>query len=127
MRRIAGTILFAVLLVPVFLPFFAQRNNPDSQLPACCRRDGKHHCAMKMAAAMDEPSSDHTVKSASPACPYCPASTTVAPTVAFYPPAAAAFYASVVRHPAIHQQTAVNLLVAESRSHQKRGPPLLSA
>jgi hypothetical protein len=41
-------LLASVLLLIVSLPWFAPlaASTPDSGLPACCRRDGKHHCAM---------------------------------------------------------------------------------
>jgi hypothetical protein len=43
MRRISASLLLALLCFGFALPFLqAQR----SSIPACCRRDGKHHCAM---------------------------------------------------------------------------------
>lgn len=39
---------------------------PSQDVPACCRRDGKHHCAMHMAATEN----GRTVQSQSPDCPY---------------------------------------------------------
>jgi len=39
---------------------------PSQDVPACCRRDGKHHCAMHVAATENGP----TVQSQAPDCPY---------------------------------------------------------
>src|SRR5574337_833410 len=47
----------------------------DSRLPACCRRNGAHHCAMSRAllALMQKAvSGSTTVVSAPPHCPYFP-------------------------------------------------------
>jgi hypothetical protein len=43
-RRITPTLLALLLSVPLFVPLFASGGEPP--LPPCCRRDGKHKCAM---------------------------------------------------------------------------------
>ncbi len=123
MRRFAATALFAVLVLPALLPFLALKAaDPDFRLPSCCRRDGKHHCALGTVSTRDQ-APETGFRGAPMACPYSPAKTTATPILAFYPPVAAGFYAAVVSHPAIHQQAEVSLRVAAARSHQKRGPP----
>jgi hypothetical protein len=44
MRRALASLLLAVFSLPLFAPLVIA--NPASELPACCLRDGKHHCAM---------------------------------------------------------------------------------
>ena len=41
-QRVVSVVL-ALFLLPLLLPL---SNASDATLPACCRRDGKHHCAM---------------------------------------------------------------------------------
>src|SRR5438270_6339056 len=95
MRHLTATTLFAVLMLPLFLPLAAFRAiNSESQVPECCRRDGKHHCGMMGAVEQQLPT--HVLRQGLIACPYCPARSTASPTLALCPPAAAAIYASIV-------------------------------
>lgn len=41
MKRTLASLLLSVFGFALILPAFS-----DTDLPACCRRDGKHHCAM---------------------------------------------------------------------------------
>src|SRR5215471_16738805 len=43
MRRVSATLLLAVFGVSLILPCLLA--DPESQLPACCRRLGMHHCS----------------------------------------------------------------------------------
>src|SRR5260370_41700696 len=53
-RTVSRTIAVALVLVfasdAVCPALFA---NPESTLPACCRRHGKHHCMMRMSDTID--------------------------------------------------------------------------
>ena len=65
--RLASIVLlctFAGNTVPAW--FLA---DPESSLPACCRRDGKHHCAMMEAAERD---SSCSLRAAQRRCPQYP-------------------------------------------------------
>jgi hypothetical protein len=55
MRRTLALLLIALFSVSLFTPLFAA--DERRELPACCRRDGQHHCSMPSHAA-DQ--SDHT-------------------------------------------------------------------
>lgn len=48
-RRLLAVALLLTFISPVALPLFATTADPEASLPACCRRHGKHHCAMTMA------------------------------------------------------------------------------
>lgn len=48
-RRLWAALLLLVFSVPLITPLLARQ--PERKLPPCCRRDGKHGCAM-MARAM---------------------------------------------------------------------------
>jgi hypothetical protein len=39
-------VLLAIFSLPVILPALALGQDPESNLPACCRRNGAHHCRM---------------------------------------------------------------------------------
>jgi hypothetical protein len=43
MRRLAASLLLVLLFAGLALPMLLAR---ESGVPACCRRSGKHHCAM---------------------------------------------------------------------------------
>lgn len=45
MRRIPASLLLVLLCFGFALPFLQAQ---PSSVPACCRRDGKHHCAMSL-------------------------------------------------------------------------------
>jgi len=125
MRRLWAIALFAVLALPFVSPFFSLSSSPDTNLPACCRRDGRHHCAMM--AMMEEASHETSVRQRPAACPYRTHSLLLARTFGFCPRASLYYYSAVVRHPAVHTQVVLQRLVSEARSHLKRGPPSFSA
>jgi hypothetical protein len=120
MRRLSAIALFAALVIPAVLPFLAV-SSPDANLPACCRRDGRHHCAMM--AMMERASHEISFRTQPPACPYRSQSVLLARSFSVHPSASMAFYAALVEHPAIHAQTVAARLVSAARSHRKRGPP----
>jgi hypothetical protein len=121
-RSIGLVVLFAVI-APSFLIFADLNPSSQTKLPACCRRDGKHHCAM-MAGAM-ESESETQVKALPPECPFRSQASTVAFGMAYVPASSSVYFAGLESHPAIHAQTFAALRISETRSHQKRGPPVL--
>ena len=46
MRRLLSILLLAAFALPIVAPMLALGQDPDSNLPACCRRHGQHHCTM---------------------------------------------------------------------------------
>lgn len=65
MRRILSISLLVVLGIGLGLPFVQAQET----VPACCRRDGKHHCNANMGAS-GESSGLPGFKSAVETCPY---------------------------------------------------------
>lgn len=120
MRRALASFLLAVFSFPLIAPVvFA---DAESNLPECCRRGGKHHCAM----SMDVPSPGGvTLRTNQPKCPFYPGAPAVpaADYVAVFRSAGVVF-GILVSHPAIHVQTEARYRVSFSRESQKRGPPL---
>ena len=119
-RAISNVVLLAVI-APSLLIFANLGTSSEAKLPACCRRDGNHHCVM-MATAV-EPISETQVKALPPMCPFRSQASTVPFGMAYVPASSSVYFAGLESHPAIHAQTFAALRISETRSHQKRGPP----
>lgn len=126
MRRALAVLLVLAFSLPLIAPAVVSAS-VESSLPACCRRDGKHHCAMQsesMQSGAMTVSVSRRLVTVSENCPCWPfarlalmlphALSTSAPPVVdslFAGPAAAA------------REAAAGYRVSCSRSRQKRGPP----
>jgi hypothetical protein len=119
MRRLLVSLLLAVFSFPLFAP--ALLASADSNLPACCRRNGKHGCSMPSGSKSTSGISLHAVH-----CPMSPAGSQ-APAADFVAvlKGSGAVFAALVSHPSVHVQTEAIGRVAFSRSSQKRGPPIV--
>jgi hypothetical protein len=120
-------VLLAFFLLPLFIPFF--NSGSESNLPPCCRRDGKHHCAMF--ARYRQPalsaSSGPIVRAVMASCPY--RSRLLMPFVSrvLFVPSSRVFSVPGVSYPALGLETILLARISEFRSHRKRGPPSLLA
>ena len=97
----------------------------ESRLPACCRRNGKHHCDMGSEASQPAEAGGESTVSALDSCPFMPhALTSTAPSVA-------AIAASAAKSSALRSELRVEHGVGpavqknDRRSWPKRGPPSL--
>lgn len=119
------------MVLPIMAPAIALAQEGGSNLPMCCRRNGKHHCAMSGAERqkLTAKSSDETRWQAPPErCPYAPVAMTAAMHVnVFTPTVQAAMFAEIVSHPAGVAQTESKWRVACERARGKRGPPVAVA
>ncbi|HUO29233.1 MAG TPA: hypothetical protein VMU80_08455 [Bryobacteraceae bacterium] len=124
MRRVPAILLVCVISYSLIGP--ALFSGAESELPACCRRDGKHHCAMMN---MDEAPAGSTLSGPSigalkARCPNFPKGGVLLPQSA---PALLATaipaHRAMVRELTIQAQAEAGYRVSVSRSHQKRGPP----
>lgn len=126
LRAMSG-VLLAFFLLPLFIPFF----NPGSEstLPACCRRDGKHHCTMSagLRGSVQSASSEPIARPAISVCPY--RSRLLMPFISrvLSVPCAVAFSGRTISYPAPDLETIVLARFSEIRSNLKRGPPALPA
>ena len=104
-------------LVPVALLAYTS----DSDLPACCRKDGKHKCAMS---GMDDDASGPAMRGVSqcPMFPTRPAST-AAGNVAGAPIPETVTETRFAAFLNAAEQAEAQYRVAFSRSRHKRGPP----
>jgi hypothetical protein len=121
-RRLLSITLLLLFSLPLISPVLALAASSDANLPACCRRNGAHHCMLKM--HQPESSGHGPTFSAIPQqCPAYPAMVTSVRhgELSFYK--ASLIFAEVVSHPAVKVQTQARARVALDRSRQQRGPP----
>ena len=116
MRRVLASLLLAVFS---FLPLAPVLLADDSNLPACCRRLGAHHCAMA--------SADTQGASLIPQrCAQFPwGGAALAASGMASVTSSEAVFAAILSHPAAHAQTEARYRISFSRAWQKRGPPAL--
>ncbi len=125
-RAISGFLL-AFFLVPLFIPFF--NSGSESTLPACCRRDGKHHCAMsaRLQQSVLSASSEPVIRDVTPPCPYRSRLMMAFVSRVLFVHRASVFSGQGVSHPALSLKTTVRVRLSEIRSNLQRGPPALPA
>ena len=120
MRRSLAISLLLFFSLSLIAPLVAPEA-AEASLPACCRRDGKHHCAMSDIGAQQ----GKRVSIVAEKCPYAPAAPVAFHLSVFSSPANDSVFAALVSHPAVHAQTAAQYRISFDRSRQKRGPPTL--
>ena len=123
----------AVILLSVFGVFYAMplvqatSSDPEAGLPACCRRHGKHHCAMMDQYLKASNSGAPQLRAIPQHCPFYPHSSTTSSLRSHNALASSlAFFAQVVSHPSVHPQVRAVYRLSLDRSRQKRGPPSVS-
>jgi len=119
MRRAIAHSLLLIFSWMLFAPLIAW--NDDANLPACCRRNGKHHCSMR---EMEQLGGKETgPASVSEKCPCPPAGAGAIHSAKFKPEAERQFYTAVVCQAACAPQSPAGFRDSSLLSHQKRGPP----
>ena len=120
-RRIAATLLLLTFSIALITPVLSA-SDPEAKLPPCCRRNGKHHCAVMGSTA---PSSVPTLQ-ASRCASYPIATVGAATQLVSLPVISLACIAAPIYHPAVRPQARSLCRGSFSRTRQKRGPPLVS-
>jgi hypothetical protein len=125
LKRTLASLLLVLISFPLIGPALFAGSDSDSNLPACCRRDGKHHCAMMDAADRQKSEAGPALKATK--CPQFP-STTVAPGCAktIVLSVSPAIGTVLQVQPACFQRAERIARATFSRSLQKRGPPYLA-
>jgi hypothetical protein len=120
MRRALASLLLLLFSVALALPAFA--SDPESNLPACCRRGGKHECNMHAAGGQ----SGFGLVAAN--CPLYPVRGASAQPVSTQLAATSCFGVAVfLTLYLLAAQCVILLRLSFDRARQERGPPLLSA
>lgn len=120
MRRFLAISLLFLFGLPLVAPLFGD-SVAEASLPACCRRDGKHHCELMSTGGSDSRGAGAVHEK----CPYTPAAPAVLVLPSFTPSTAASIFSGITQHPATVAQTEAQLRISFDRSRQKRGPPTL--
>ncbi len=117
MRRVLASLLLALFSFPLIVPML--RADAASNLPACCRRQGIHHCSMPSDAA-----SGAALSPVQPKCSGYPSTIGVHGNwnVALLKDSPSAGTA-LLSYPSVEARTEAQYRVSFSRSRQKRGPP----
>jgi hypothetical protein len=119
MRRsiaLSLTMLFSWMLIA---PLFA--SDAEANLPACCRRNGKHHCMMRAMERLGGTKAGFS--SIAEKCPCLPESTGAVHSPVGAPKVGEQLFAEAVFYPAYAPQTEARSRISFLSSHQKRGPP----
>jgi hypothetical protein len=119
MRRTVALALMMVFSWMLMAPLLAP--DGEANLPVCCRRHGKHHCAMSRMGRLDGQSRGFTTVSEK--CPCLPASTCAVQSSSWQPEDGKPFCGEVSVPAACAAQTEARPRISFLRSHQRRGPP----
>jgi len=124
MRRVPAILLVFLFSFSLIGP--ALFVNAESNLPACCRREGKHHCGMAAQDTADVPSSGPAVDALRAKCPFFPSGGAVVPDSGpALPAAASAAGVSSAGQIALPAEAEAGYRISFNRAHHKRGPPCL--
>ena len=122
MRRIWASLLLTISALSLIAPAVTAVE-AQSTLPACCRRNGRHHCSIR-----DRQAPDGGIRLQSARCPLFPARDSV-PAAGFWfvgPGRAAMVVAAALTDSAARPRTETLYRISCSRVRLKRGPPSLS-
>jgi hypothetical protein len=121
-RRLLALSLLLLFSFPLVSPLFALSTNSDANLPVCCRRNGVHHCQMKLQRSS---TSTHqtTVTTISTKCPFYPGSAILVRHNDAH--AGTRLLAESVDHTTVKAPTYAHVQIDLDTAWQKRGPPSL--
>ena len=126
-RRLLAIAVLLFIGLPMISPLFALASSSDANVPACCRRDGKHHCMLRSMGMDGSTAPGTNFGVMMERCPVYPKALPVATQHPFALEAASGVVTGLFAHPASLPQTQAKFRVSFSRSRQKRGPPVVIA
>jgi hypothetical protein len=124
MRRILAFLMLALIGSFLATPLLAlSSSDPERNLPACCRRDGHHYCAMMDQALRSTGHGTHA-RQVFERCPFYPHATAVsAPLLQAVPSPSTPHFVQIDSQIAAHSQTEAFYRLSLDRSRWNRGPP----
>jgi hypothetical protein len=124
MRRSIAVILLIAICSLASTPLIASTSDPYKNLPACCRRLGKHHCMM----VMQEQVSSTGVSVPAEKCPMFPKGILPGTVRAIWiaPLVRRPLFVQALSYPAVLAQTEAHYRISYNRARLKRGPPAYS-
>lgn len=118
MRRIFAILLMALISFPLISPALLA-SDMDSKLPACCRRNGSHHCSIM---AWQSHAAGPAIETGR--CLSFPVATAfLGNQTVSSPGMSQTIVGGLVSHPASPTQAEALCRMSYSRAGQKRGPP----
>jgi hypothetical protein len=114
LQRGIAILLAFIISFMLMLPALAASPG-SSNLPACCLKNGRHHCT----GGMGQPG----VQTITEKCPFVQHASVPAGGAPIPPSNAVFIFAGLVHHPACSPQIEAHRRISFSRSRQKRGPP----
>ena len=124
MRRIPAILLVFLFSFSLIGP--ALFVDAESNLPACCRRDGKHHCGMTDRDMAETPMSGMAADALRVKCRFFPSGGATLPhSRATLPAASQPVSVALVIQIAAPAQADPGYRISFNRSNPKRGPPSL--
>lgn len=127
MRRLLAISLLLFFSFPLISPLFVLSANAETNLPACCRRGGLHHCtgmAQRNQLAVQAATKTPTIGER---CPYSPKALPSLSGSHFTLDTPISVFVAAAADPAAILQARTKQGASFSRSHFKRGPPVLNA
>lgn len=124
LRRLLSIAILLVIAAPAIAPLFVLSATTGRDVPACCRRNGKHHCMMLEAqrAAMAD-GREHVVSLVREKCPFQPKASPATRSLQTIADADSAVLTDLVIRPALSPQSRCLQRISFQDSHQRRGPP----
>ena len=123
MRRVVATLLLFIFGSALIAPMLFA-SDPESKLPPCCRRNGKHHCAMMGSPA--ESSSGPALQASRCAAFPMAAGVAASPLVSL-PAVSQTSVPLPITRPVLRPQTQSLSRSSVRGGRQKRGPPTLAS
>jgi hypothetical protein len=117
--------MLAIFAFPFISSLFAIGQSVEANIPACCRRNGKHQCVMNKERRLDLTQRGVKAESVPEKCPCWPGVAPISHPHWMSAPTSSSLHASLVSHPNCVAQTESKQRISRDRSRQKRGPPAL--
>ena len=125
LSRLISILLLALFGLPFVSPLFAVGQQPGARLPACCRRNGQHHCAAGMGEMAQLSAHRPQLQNTPAKCPYRSAFLVAAPPPVLAPSIGAVISAPPISRSAVSVPLERTRRTSHDRSCPKRGPPAI--
>jgi len=126
-RRLLALAIAVLTVFPAVSPLLALSGAGDPSRPACCRRDGKHHCMFaEMAGAAASAGTSVKTVTISERCPFGAKTMPGNTHPDWSLQAGEAIFAGIAAHPAVAPRTASKRRIAADGARPKRGPPCIA-
>jgi len=121
-RRLLALSLLLIFSFPLASPLFALSPNSDANLPVCCRRNGAHHCEMKIQRTNASAGRD-VISSIPVKCPFYPRAATLVRHNDARLHSNAGVLVELAHDATVKTPTYTFVRIAFDTAWQKRGPP----